>query len=42
MREREIILKGGCTRGKTTIPEEERRPKLTQQIALGAPRSLTV
>jgi len=24
MRERELILKGGCIRGRTTIPEEEK------------------
>jgi len=38
MRERELILKGGCTRGRTTIPEEEKQPKLTQQPALETPR----
>ena len=42
MRERELILKGSCTRGGTTILDEEKRPKLTQQPALETPRRPTV
>ena len=42
MRERELILKGGCTRGGTTMPEAERRPKLTQKPGRETSRRLTV
>jgi len=42
MRERELILKGGFTRGGITIPEAERQPKLTQQLALETSRRLTI
>jgi len=42
MRERELILKGGFKKGGTTIPEEENRPKLTQQPVLESPRRPTV
>ena len=42
MRERELILKGGCTKDGTTIPEEEGRPKLTQQPTLETPRRPTI
>jgi len=42
MRERELILKGGFSKGGTTITEEERRTNLTQQPVLESPRSPTV
>jgi len=42
MRERELILKEDRTKGETTIPEAERRPKLTQQLALETSRRPTV
>jgi len=40
MRERELILKGGFSKGRTTIPEEERRISLTQHPVPEPPRSI--
>ena len=42
MRERELILKGGFSKGGTTIPEEERWTNFTQQLVLESPRRSTV
>jgi len=42
MRERELILKEYSTKGGTTIPEAERRPKLTQQLDLKKSKRSTV
>ena len=38
MRDKELILKEGSTKDRTTISEGERRPKLTQQLGLETSR----
>jgi len=40
MRERELILKGGFSKGATTILEEERLTPLTQQPVQEPPKSI--
>jgi len=42
MSERELIFKGGFTKGGTASPEEERQPNLTQQLALESPKRATI